>query len=159
MSLKLPINLSPANKPNQQVEFALQCTSIPLIRTGCRFFASNVGMFRDFLCFAVTFAAIGGRVNTRPQSGANVLFLSSLWAAVAETFVELAAVFLNFICKRSPHRLRIAAAVRVSCHRGMCCVLVPLKDKSKTIQSLGHFDWQWNNDTVCGTGSHQVTSR
>ena len=53
-------------------------------------------MCRDFSCFAVTFAAVGGGVNTRLQSGANVLFVSSLWAAVAETFVELAAVFFFF---------------------------------------------------------------
>ena len=64
-------------------------------------------MCRDFSCFAVTFAAVGGGVNTRLQSGANVLFVSSLWAAVAETFVELAAVFfLYLICRKSPHPLR-----------------------------------------------------
>ena len=123
-------------------------------------------MCRDFSCFAVTFAAVGGGVNTRLQSGANVLFVSSLWAAVAETFVELAAVFFfNFICRKSPHPLRkhlaaeknrIVAALHVTCHRGMWCALVKFKDG---IQILGHFDWQWNNDTVYGTGSHQVTSR
>ena len=60
-------------------------------------------MCRDFSCFAVTFAAVGGGVNTRLQSGANVLFVSSLWAAVAETFVELAAVFFSISSAENRH--------------------------------------------------------
>ena len=70
--------------------------------------------------------------------------------------------FLNFICNRSPHPLRrhfaaeetknrIVAAVHVTCHRRMCCALVPFKDKIQSFRgiligsgtmTLSLWDWQ-----------------